>query len=181
MQDIVIVSACRTAIGAFGGTLRDLNITDLARTVMTGAIQRAGIAPELIDEVRMGCNLESHDSLNVARVGALLAGIPDSATAATINRVCISGMEAVLSGMGSSHRDRAEKAMVPGKARGFVARTAVVRLMSAGHSTWEMWNSFSRTFTRPPGFHSAAVASSATAVKADPMPQARALIPIFRN
>ena len=60
MKDVVIVSACRTAIGAFGGTLCDLNITDLAQTVMKAAIERAGIAPELIDEVRMGCNLESH-------------------------------------------------------------------------------------------------------------------------
>ncbi len=99
MQDVVIVSACRTAIGAFGGTLRDVNITDLARTVMAAAVERAGIAPELIDEVRMGCNLEPADAMNVARVGALLAGIPETATAVTINRVCISGMEAVLSGM----------------------------------------------------------------------------------
>lgn len=99
MEDVVIVSACRTAIGGFGGTLRDLNITDLGKTVMTEAVNRAGIDSELIDDVRMGCNLEPADTLNVARVSALLAGIPASATAATINRVCISGMEAVLSGM----------------------------------------------------------------------------------
>jgi len=99
MKDVVIVSACRTAIGAFGGTLKDLNITVLAQTVMAEAVQRAGIPPELIDDVRMGCNLEPADALNVARVGALLAGIPNTAAAVTINRVCISGMEAVLSGM----------------------------------------------------------------------------------
>lgn len=99
MKDVVIVSACRTAIGGFGGTLKDVNITDLAKTVMAEAVKRAGIGPELIDDVRMGCNLEPADAMNVARVGALLAGIPDAATAVTINRVCISGMEAVLSGM----------------------------------------------------------------------------------
>ncbi len=99
MEDVVIVSACRTAIGAFGGTLRDLNATDLGKTVMTEAVKRAGIDIDLIDEVRMGCNLEPTDAMNVARVSSLLAGIPASATAVTLNRVCISGMEAVLSGM----------------------------------------------------------------------------------
>lgn len=99
MENVVIVSACRTAIGDFGGTLRDVNITELGRIVMTEAVTRAGIEMGLVDDVRMGCNLEPADAMNVARVSALLAGIPASTTAVTINRVCISGMEAVLSGM----------------------------------------------------------------------------------
>jgi acetyl-CoA C-acetyltransferase len=66
---------------------------------MQAAIRRAGIEPVQIDDVRYGCCMEPSDSLNVARVAALMAGIPDSVTAVTINRVCISGMEAVLSGM----------------------------------------------------------------------------------
>jgi acetyl-CoA C-acetyltransferase len=98
MKDVVIVSACRTAIGAFGGSLRDLNAAILASTTMKEAVRRAGIDPALIDDVRYGCCIEPEDSLNVARVGALMAGIPASAAAATVNRVCISGMEAVLSG-----------------------------------------------------------------------------------
>ncbi|MDL2275958.1 acetyl-CoA C-acyltransferase [Desulfosarcina sp. OttesenSCG-928-G10] len=99
MKDVVIVSACRTAIGAFGGTLKSLNGATLASIVMKEAVSRAGIDPALIDDVRFGCCLEHHDTLNTTRVAALLAGIPDTVTAVTLNRVCISGMEAVLSGM----------------------------------------------------------------------------------
>ena len=99
MKDVVIVSACRTAIGAFGGTLRDTNAAALASITMKAAIERAGIDPALIDDIRYGCCIEPADALNVTRVGALLAGIPDTITAVTINRVCISGMEAALSGM----------------------------------------------------------------------------------
>lgn len=98
MRDVVIVSACRTAIGAFGGTLRDLNAATIAAVVMKNAVRRAEIDPQIIDDVRFGCCLEPADTLNVARVAALLAGIPDTVPAVTINRVCISGMEAVASG-----------------------------------------------------------------------------------
>ena len=99
MKDVVIVSGCRTAIGAFGGTLRDLNGATLAAVTMKEAIRRAGIDPVLIDDIRYGCCMESSDTLNVTRVGSLLAGIPDTVPAATVNRVCISGMEAAISGM----------------------------------------------------------------------------------
>ena len=99
MKEVVIVSACRTAIGAFGGTLRDSHAATLASITMKEAIGRAGIDPAIIDDVRYGCCMEPCDALNVARTAALLAGIPDSVTAVTINRVCISGMEAVISGM----------------------------------------------------------------------------------
>lgn len=99
MQEVVIVSACRTAIGAFGGTLKDMNAAAIASVTMQEAIRRAGIEPHMIDDVRYGCCIEPADALNVARVGALMAGIPDHVTAVTINRVCISGMEAVISSM----------------------------------------------------------------------------------
>ena len=99
MKDVVIVSGCRTAIGAFGGTLRDLNGAVLAGITMKEAIRRAGIDPAMIDDIRYGCCMESADTLNVTRVGSLLAGIPETVTAVTVNRVCISGMEAAISGM----------------------------------------------------------------------------------
>lgn len=98
MKDVVIVSACRTAIGTFGGTLKEVIGARLAAVVMKEAVKRAGIDPSAIHDVRFGCCLESCNTLNVARVGALLAGIPDTVPAVTINRVCISGMEAVVSG-----------------------------------------------------------------------------------
>ena len=99
MDDVVIVSACRTAIGSFGGSLKEVNGATLASITMKEAVKRAGIDPALINDVRYGCCLEHHDALNTARVASLMAGIPDTATAVTINRVCISGMEAVISGM----------------------------------------------------------------------------------
>ena len=99
MKEVVIVSACRTAIGGFGGTLKDLNGATLASVVMKEAVKRAGIDGAIIDDVRFGCCMDPTDTLNVTRVGALLAGIPDTVPAVTINRVCISGMEAVISGM----------------------------------------------------------------------------------
>ncbi len=114
MKDVVIVSACRTAIGAFGGTLRDTHATTLASTTMRAAVARAGIDPALIDDIRYGCCIEPADALNVARVGALLAGIPDTVTAVTINRVCISGMEAVLSGMAMIQAEMADVILAGG-------------------------------------------------------------------
>lgn len=99
MKDVVIVSACRTAIGEFGGSLRDLNAAVIASVVMKEAVRRAGINPAIIDDVRFGCCMEPVDALNVTRVAALMAGIPETVTAVTMNRVCISGMEAVVSGM----------------------------------------------------------------------------------
>jgi len=99
MKDVVIASACRTPIGTFGGTLKDLNGAALASLVMKEAVRRAGIDPAIIEDIRFGCCMEPTDTLNVARVAALLAGIPETVPAVTINRVCISGMEAVVSGM----------------------------------------------------------------------------------
>jgi acetyl-CoA C-acetyltransferase len=99
MKDVVIVSACRTAIGAFGGTLKDFNLSRLGSVVMKEAVRRAGIDPAMIGDVRFGCCREPVDSLNTTRISALLAGIPEEVPAVTVNRVCISGMEAVISGM----------------------------------------------------------------------------------
>jgi acetyl-CoA C-acetyltransferase len=99
MTDVVIVSAVRTAIGAFGGTLRESHAAAIASVAMKAAVERAGIDAALIDDVRFGCCLEPDDAMNVARIGALMAGIPETVTAVTINRVCISGMEAIISGM----------------------------------------------------------------------------------
>jgi acetyl-CoA C-acetyltransferase len=108
MKEVVIVSACRTAIGAFGGSLRDTSAAALACVTMKEAVKRAGIDPAIIDDIRFGCCIEPADALNVARVGALLAGIPETVTAVTINRVCISGMEAVISGMAMIQAEMAD-------------------------------------------------------------------------
>ncbi len=99
MKEVVIVSGCRTPIGAFGGTLKNITGPTLGAITMKEAVSRAGIDPAIIDDIRFGCCMEPVDALNVTRVSALLAGLPDSIAAATINRVCISGMESVISGM----------------------------------------------------------------------------------
>lgn len=99
MKDVVIVSACRTPIGTFGGTLKDLNAAVIGSVAMKEAVKRAGIQANLIDDVRFGCCIEHHDSNSVARTTALMAGIPDTVPAVTINRACTSGMEAVVSGI----------------------------------------------------------------------------------
>lgn len=98
-KKVVVVSACRTPIGAFGGSLKSVEAPHLAAHVMKEAVSRAKIDPHEIGDVRFGCCLEPTDALNVARVGQLLAGLPQTAPAVTINRVCISGMEAVVSGV----------------------------------------------------------------------------------
>ncbi len=114
MKDVVIVSACRTAIGTFGGTLQNMNAPALASVTMKEAIKRAGIDPAIIDDIRYGCCLEPADALNVARVASLLSGIPETSTAATINRVCISGMEAVISGMAMIQAEMADVILAGG-------------------------------------------------------------------
>ena len=97
-KDVVIVSACRTPIGAFGGSLSSVDAPILGSIAIKEAIERAKIDVNEIQDVRMGNCLEPVDSLNIARICALLAGIPETVPAVTLNRVCISGMEAALSG-----------------------------------------------------------------------------------
>ncbi|MHA1681853.1 MAG: thiolase family protein [Promethearchaeota archaeon] len=99
MKDVVIASACRTAIGKYGGSLKGFHGAKLASIVMKEALKRANnLDPSLLGDVRYGCCLEPVDSLNIARVAALLAGIPDSIPAVTMNRVCTSAMESLVSG-----------------------------------------------------------------------------------
>jgi acetyl-CoA C-acetyltransferase len=94
-QEYVIVSAVRTAIGRFGGSLKDINSGYLAAEVIKEAVNRAGISADMVNEVIMGEVRQSTESSNVARVAALRAGIPDKASAYTINRLCASGMQAI--------------------------------------------------------------------------------------
>lgn len=98
MQEVVIVSAVRTAIGKIGGTLKDVQPEDLAAIVMKEAIQRAQVDQETIDEVIFGQTKQSADAANLARVAALKAGIPIEVPAYTVMRQCGSGLQAVNSG-----------------------------------------------------------------------------------
>jgi acetyl-CoA C-acetyltransferase len=94
--DAVILSACRTPIGAFGGAFRDLSAVDLAATVVREAIARARVAPADVGDVILGCVLQAGAGMNVARQAALKAGLPIDVPGETVNRVCGSGLQAVV-------------------------------------------------------------------------------------
>src|SRR4029453_7257158 len=96
MDNAVILSACRTPLGSFGGALKDLSASDLGAIVIREAIARAGVNAVDIGDVIMGCVLQSGAGMNVARQGALKAGGPGEGPAETINRVCGSGLQAVV-------------------------------------------------------------------------------------
>lgn len=95
-MDAVILGACRTAIGAFGGALRDLTAADLGAAVIAEALARAGIEGSAVDDVVLGCVLQGGAGMNVARQAAIKAGLPASVPAETVNRVCGSGLQAVV-------------------------------------------------------------------------------------
>ncbi len=95
MKEIVLVGAVRTAIGSFGGMLKDIPAADLGAIVIKEAINRAGIKPEDVDEVVMGCVLQAGLGQNVTRQAMIKAGMPVEIPAMTINNVCGSGLKAV--------------------------------------------------------------------------------------
>ncbi len=94
-KEIVIASACRTAIGSFGGTLKNTPAVELGATVIKEAVNRAGLKPEQVDEVIFGNVLQAGLGQNPARQAALKAGLPETSTAFTVNIVCGSGLKSV--------------------------------------------------------------------------------------
>ena len=94
--ETVIVSACRTPIGTFGGVFKDLSAVDLGAIVIREAITRASVQPADVGDVIMGCVLQAGSGMNVARQAALKAGLPVEVPGETVNRVCGSGLQAVV-------------------------------------------------------------------------------------
>lgn len=95
MSGAVIVSGARTAIGTFGGALKDIPATELGRVVIRGALERAGLDATGVEEVIMGNVLQAGLGMNAARQSAIAAGIPESVPSFTVNKVCGSGLKAV--------------------------------------------------------------------------------------
>jgi 3-oxoadipyl-CoA thiolase len=94
----VVLSAVRTPIGRYGGALAGIRPDDLAAVAIAAAVERAGVEGSAIDDVYLGCaNQAGEDNRNVARMAALLAGLPDSVPGVTLNRLCASGLSAVVS------------------------------------------------------------------------------------
>ena len=94
-KEVYIISAVRTPIGSFGGTLKDIPATRLGATAIKSAIEKAGIQSEQVEEVLMGCVLQANLGQAPARQAAKYAGLPDKVICTTVNKVCASGMKAV--------------------------------------------------------------------------------------
>jgi len=95
-EPAVILSACRTPIGSFGGALKDVSAVDLGARVIREAICRGGVDPTQVGDVVIGCVLQAGNGMNVARQAALKAGVPKEVPSETVNRVCGSGLQAVV-------------------------------------------------------------------------------------
>jgi len=96
MKEVYIISAARTAIGSFGGSLKDFSATQLGAVAIKEAVKRAGIKPEDVQDVLMGCVMQAGLGQAPARQAAKFAGLPDHVNCTTVNKVCASGMKAVM-------------------------------------------------------------------------------------
>lgn len=97
-RTVYIVSAVRTPMGSFGGSLKDLSATQLGAIAIKAAVERAGIQPTDVQEVLMGCVIQANIGQAPARQAAKFAGLPDQVVATTVNKVCASGMKAIAQG-----------------------------------------------------------------------------------
>ena len=98
MKEVYVVNCCRTAVGSFGGSLKDVPATDLGATVVKEVLNRAGVKPEQVDELMFGCILTAAQGQNPARQVGVKAGLPYSVPAYTVGMVCGSGMKSVIEG-----------------------------------------------------------------------------------
>lgn len=98
MKEVYIVSAVRTPIGSFGGALKDIPATKLGAIAIKAAVEEAGIKPEHVNEVLMGCVIQANLGQAPARQAARYAGLPDNVVCTTVNKVCASGMKAIAQG-----------------------------------------------------------------------------------
>src|SRR5258705_13191271 len=110
----VILSACRTPIGSFGCVFRDLSAVDLAAIVVREAIARAHVHVTDVGDVILGCVLQAGAGMNVARQAALRAGLPVDVPAETVNRVCGSGLQAIVHAVEAIHAGSAETVVAGG-------------------------------------------------------------------
>jgi acetyl-CoA C-acetyltransferase len=98
MKEVYIVSAVRTPMGSWGGSLKDFSATQLGAIAIKAAVERSGIVPEQINEVLMGCVMQGNLGQAPARQAAKFAGLPDAVQCTTVNKVCASGMKAIMQG-----------------------------------------------------------------------------------
>ena len=155
MKKIVIASACRTAIGKFGGTLSNVPAAELGAIVIKEAINRAGIKPEQVDQVYMGCVIQAGLGQNVARQASIKAGLPVETPAVTLNVVCGSGLECVNNAArmieagdadivvagGTENMDMAPFAMMKGRYGYPMGKSELVDTM-VNDALWDAFNNY---------------------------------------
>lgn len=155
MREVVIVGAARTPIGKFGGTLKDVPTRTLGAVAVKEAIKRAGLKPEQIDEVIMGCVLQGGLGQNVARQICLDAGIPNEVPAMTLNKVCGSGLRAVslaaqiikagdadiIVAGGAENMSKTVYALPTGRYGARMNNTTLVDLM-VNDGLWDVYNNY---------------------------------------
>ena len=95
MKEVVIISAVRTPMGSFGGSLKGFTATQLGAVAIKGALAKAGIKAEQVNDVLMGCVIQSNLGQAPARQAAKFAGLPNEVNCTTVNKVCASGMKAI--------------------------------------------------------------------------------------
>ncbi|XZF12657.1 acetyl-CoA C-acyltransferase [Chitinophagaceae bacterium MMS25-I14] len=98
MKEVYIVSAVRTPIGSWGGSLKDFSATQLGAVAIKGALSKIGLDPKEVNEVLMGCVMQANLGQAPARQASKFAGLPDNVIATTVNKVCASGMKSIMQG-----------------------------------------------------------------------------------
>lgn len=114
MREVVVLSAVRTAVGTFGGSLKDVSAVDLGGIVIKAALEKAAVKPEAVDEVIMGCVLQSGLGQNVSRQAAVRAGLPYEVPSTTVNKVCGSGLKSIAMAFSAIRSGEAEVVVAGG-------------------------------------------------------------------
>jgi acetyl-CoA C-acetyltransferase len=143
LSDVVAISAVRTPMGRFGGTLREVPVYDLGATAVRAAVARAGVSPDAVDDVILGNCRQAGNGVNPARSASRFAGLPDSVPAISLNMACPSGMKAMMMASQSLRLGEA-RLVVAGRTcssapAGTASRWATGCSRTAGPTAWTRW------------------------------------------
>ena len=154
MKEVYVVNCCRTAVGSFGGSLKDTPATELGAVVVKEALNRAGVKPEQVDELMFGCVLTAALGQNPARQVGVKAGLPYSVPAYTVGMVCGSGMKSVIEGprhsvrrcrhhRGRRHREHVRRPLRPPR-RALEARMGDKKVVDTmiKDGLWDAYNNY---------------------------------------
>src|SRR5256885_2869633 len=149
-EGIVVAGGVRTAIGKFAGAFKDTPSSDLGANAIRAAVERAGIAPEVVDEVILGCVGQVGEDAFNARLATLKAGLPEKTTAFNVNRLCGSGLQAINSAVQELRTGEAEVVVAAGTRTCRFSRTCCHEPRSAGGSARRRRSAAPRRLSRLP-------------------------------